>query len=303
MTASLTRPQLLDAVEILRQHWRGHARSGLDTLLSEHVALFSSHRGNHHGKVAVLGALVDDLEPLRQLDLEFSNTVVRADKARAVASSYFHAAAVGAGSSLQFGGLLIIQFEQDQICEIRIQLAWHQGDFSVASDWKLPVADRQWQPGDVRAIVMSEIDAPWNRVPHSILPSTDEDAVVEAWYRYAWALDQADFALLPACFHQDVEAELTPMGRLHGRRTLVTTLKAFRMPWPWMQHCGAPIAIQIDADGQQAELTLGRIIPGRTATADGQKVYGAHYRIRLTRESDNGWAITYMEYLPGWFTA
>lgn len=303
MTTLFTRPALLGALQALREHWQGHARSGLDTLLADHVALFSSHRGTHQGKAAVLARLADDLQGLPPLELQFTNPVLRADDTRAVASSYFHASALGAGPPLQFGGLLTLLLEHGKISEIRIQLAWHQGDFSLAGNWASPAADRQWQPGDVCATVMSELDAPWNRVPVSHLPASDEESIAETWYRYAWALDQADFALLAACFSDDVEAELTPMGRMRGRRTLVTTLKAFRMPWPWMQHCGAPVATQVDPDRQTASLTLGRIIPGKTTTGEGHRIYGAHYRIRLARQESGNWAITFMEYLPGWISA
>ena len=303
MTTFITRQKLLDTLEGLRQHWLGHPSDALGLPFAEQVELVTSHRGSHRGRSAVLALLAADLQPMQHLHLEFSNPVVRADAAMAVASSYFHATAKCQGQSLQFGGLLVLASHDDHVSEIRIQLAWTQGDFSSLKNWTLPPADRQWQPGDACAVIMSELDAPWNRVPNNALVTPVEDDIAQTWFRYAWALDQADFALLQHCFSEDVEAELTPMGRMRGRRKLITTLKAFRMPWPWMQHCGAPIAIQLEPSEQSALLTIGRIIPGKTTTADGQNVYGAHYRIKLSRQPEGQWAITSMEYLPGWFTA
>lgn len=303
MNTPLTRQALLATLDSLREHWIGHTPGESGLPFSEQVVLLSSHRGRHEGRSAVLSLLAADLQPLQQLELEFSNPVVRANAREGVATSYFHATAQGGGQALQFGGLVVLSINSEGVSEIRIQFAWSHGDFGFMQGWNMPPADRQWKPGDASAVLMSELDAPWNRIANSTLATTDEQEIAQVWFRYAWALDQADFALLQACFSEDVEAELTPMGRMHGRRELISTLKAFRMPWPWMQHCGAPIAINIEPGERTALLTIGRIIPGKTSNTNGQKVYGAHYRIKLARQREGQWAITFMEYQPGWFTA
>jgi hypothetical protein len=69
---------------------------------------------------------------------------------------------------------------------------------------------------------------------------------------------------------------------------LVATLKAFRMPWPWIQHYGVPLQIDIAEDRQSASLLLGRIIPEQDKTADGESLYGAHYKIELKKKTANG---------------
>lgn len=150
--------------------------------------------------------------------------------------------------------------------------------------------------------MVSELDAPWHRIPVSALPVTNEEATAEAWFRYAWALDQADFVLFGQCFSEDAEAVLTPMGHLKGRRELMATLKAFRLPWPWMQHYGEPLQFEIQSDGSSAALLLGRVMPGRTATPENEPLYGAHYRIQLVKDDgETGW-IGQMAYVPGWFS-
>ncbi len=102
--------------------------------------------------------------------------------------------------------------------------------------------------------------------------------------------------MLDACFTDDVSAILTPMGQLHGRRELLTTLKAFRMPWPVMQHMGAPVSI--DVEGDTASMPLGRIAPGQPDAADGEPSYVAHYLIEARRDPAHGWRIARMDYHP-----
>jgi hypothetical protein len=89
---------------------------------------------------------------------------------------------------------------------------------------------------------------------------------------------------------------------MKGRRTLMGTLKAFRLPWPWMQHYGEPVQVEIEPDGNSAALLLGRITPGQTQTPEGKQLYGAHYRIRTVRSGEESWQISQMEYIPGWIS-
>jgi hypothetical protein len=83
---------------------------------------------------------------------------------------------------------------------------------------------------------------------------------------------------------------------------LAGTLKAFRMPWPWIQHYGVPLDIQVDREGEAASLVIGRLIPGQTRTPEGLPLFGAHYQIRAVR-AQGYWRIRRMEYHAGWVTA
>ncbi|WP_232478018.1 nuclear transport factor 2 family protein [Caballeronia calidae] len=196
------------------------------------------------GREQVLAALRSDITAFQSVQIFSSNRVPRARGTEQMVGAYIYGEAhkeTGATDiqSVSFGGLLILSFESAadriRIREIRLQLHWVQGDVSALATWTLPTMDRAWKPGDPPAVVVSELDAPWHRVPVSDLPGSSEDAIAEVWYRYAWALDQADFMLFNESFSEHVQAELTPMGRMNGRRELIATLKAFRMPWPWMK--------------------------------------------------------------------
>ncbi|MBR8256287.1 nuclear transport factor 2 family protein [Burkholderia ambifaria] len=312
MSSATSRSQLLDTLDAFVDAWADPRVASVGSLLDENVDLFSSHRGHVHGKDTVIERLRNEFSRSSFTRIAATNRVARADRDSAVVSAYVHGEVRPAGGPRDstvtgFGGVVVLTVEtrhgEPRIREIRIQLNWTQGDTTSLLGWKLPPSDRAWKPGDAPAVIVSELDAPWHRVPESSLPVSDEQAISEAWFRYAWALDQADFVLFTAAFSEQAEAELTPMGHLKGRRELMTTLKAFRMPWPWMQHNGEPVSIEIGPDGDHATMVLGRIMPGRTSDDSGKRLYGAHYRIRLAKEHDGTWKIERMAYFPGWFSA
>ncbi|WP_175856184.1 nuclear transport factor 2 family protein [Burkholderia anthina] len=311
MSSAISRSQLLDTLDAFVDAWADPRVASAGSLLEENVDLFSSHRGHVHGKDNVIELLRNEFSGSGFARIAATNRVARADHDSAVVSAYVHGEVRPAGSPRDatvtgFGGVVMLSVEtrhgEPRIREIRIQLNWVQGDAASLPAWKRPPSDRAWKPGDAPAVIVSELDAPWHRVPESLLPVSDEQAIADAWFRYAWALDQADFALFAAAFSEHAEAELTPMGHLKGRRELMTTLKAFRMPWPWMQHNGEPLSIEIEPDGNHATMVLGRIMPGRTGDDTGKRLYGAHYRIGLVKEQDGTWEIERMAYFPGWFS-
>ncbi|MGU7776168.1 nuclear transport factor 2 family protein [Burkholderia sp. MR1-5-21] len=312
MSSTMSRGQLFDMLNTFVDAWANRRASPIDNLLAEDVDLFSSHNGHVHGKDSVVSLLRDGFPGAQAVSIAATNRVARANGDIAVVSAYVHGevrpSAVRRDAKVAgFGGVAVLTFETRQsgtrIREIRIQLNGVQGDANLLSGWKLPPADRAWKPGDTPAVVVSELDAPWHRIPESSLPVSNEEAIADAWFRYAWALDQADFVLFADAFSEHAEAELTPMGHLKGRRELMTTLKAFRLPWPWMQHHGEPLRIDVGPDGDHAAMVLGRIMPGRTDDAAGKRLFGAHYRIRLVKENAGVWKIDRMEYFPGWFSA
>ncbi|MCP8896952.1 nuclear transport factor 2 family protein [Shinella daejeonensis] len=307
---TVTRQHLLERLEAVRALWLGLPIERTDEIFADAVHLSTSYHGETQGRAAVLDALRSTFTGLELDYLSVNNRVARTQGRAGVASAYFHGQGTNPAALDQqvlFGGLLVVSLDLDgersSIADIKVQLVWTEGASALLDGWRLPAADRQWQPGDPPAVIVSELDAVWNRFPQSDLILSDDDAIAEAWFRYAWALDQADFALFEGAFHEDAEAELTPMGHMHGRRLLMGTLKAFRMPWPWMQHHGAPINIEIAADRRSAKLILGRIIPGQTETPDGEPLFGAHYQIEAVKSDDLGWRIKTMDYLPGWITA
>lgn len=303
------REKLLDALEALRRTWANESAALPSDLFSADLRYFSSHRGGAAGRQAATTLIRDDVAGWEQVGIVVTNPVAKADERLGVVAAYLLGEGSRAGNPIRFGGMIVMESEREdesirdsiQVTTVRIQINWIDGERFAPPGWTLP-AGRHWQPGDPEATIVSEIDAPWHRVPASSLALTDEQAIAEAWYTYAWGLDMADQALFGACFTEDASALLPPMGDLQGRRSLAGTLKAFRMPWPSIQHYGVPLDIQVERDGDAAALVIGRLIPGQTRTAEGLPLFGAHYRIGAVR-AQGCWRIRRMEYHPGWVTA
>ena len=301
MKSIATRDQLLRALDAVAAVLQGETPDLPADLFAYDIQLLTSHRGRHEGRRNANLALRGSFLPT--LNVELSNQVTLADAERATASAYVIGKSAADALALGFNGVLVLHFaprgETAMVTELRLQLNSVEGATAVLADWALPVAHRQWKPGDAPAVVSSELDAPWHRVPRNSLPLNDEEQLAHAWYRYAWGLDQADHSLLGQSFSKDASAVLPPMGELKGDRMLVSTLKAFRMPWPWMLHAGRPLAIKHAPGSSTARMVLGRLIPGRMRMEDGRRLYGAHYQLELIQVAGE-WRLHRMDYHEGW---
>ena len=301
ITSIATRDQLLRALDAVAAVLQGETPDLPADLFAYDIQLLTSHRGRHEGRRNANLALRGSFLPT--FDVELSNQVTLADAERATASAYVIGKSAAAALALGFNGVLVLHFaprgEAAVVTELRLQLNPVEGATAVLADWTLPVAHRQWKPGDAPAVVSSELDAPWHRVPRNSLPLNDEEQLAHAWYRYAWGLDQADHALLGQSFSTDASAVLPRMAELKGERMLVSTLKAFRMPWPWMLHAGRPLAIKHAPGSSTARMVLGRLIPGRMRMEDGRRLYGAHYQLELVQVAGE-WRLHRMDYHEGW---
>lgn len=301
MKSIATRDQLLRALDAVAAVLQGEIPDLPADLFAYDIQLLTSHRGRHEGRRNANLALRGSFLPT--LNVELSNQVTLADAERATASAYVIGKSAADALAVGFNGVLVLHFaprgETAMVTELRLQLNSVDGATAVLADWALPVAHRQWKPGDAPAVVSSELDAPWHRVPRNSLPLNDEEQLAHAWYRYAWGLDQADHSLLGQSFSKDASAVLPPMGELKGERMLVSTLKAFRMPWPWMLHAGRPLAIKHAPGSSTARMVLGRLIPGRMRMEDGRRLYGAHYQLELIQVAGE-WRLHRMDYHEGW---
>jgi hypothetical protein len=307
MSRSSDRSALIEMLNTFIQFWRGDDRNF--TLFADSVTRSSSHRGQVNGIHAVTQQMQSDFDGLKVTNLIATNVSARRDAEQMMVSGYLLGSAHKQGEKTQqvdFGGVLTLTIDPKaslpQILEIRLQVIWTDGYSALLRNWKLPTMQRLWRPGDEPSALTSELDAPWHRIPVSNLPCSDQEAIAETWYRYAWGLDLADSALVSSTFSEDVEANLPPMGVMNGKRTVVSIMKAFRAPWPWMQHYGEPLKVNVSSDGATASVVLGRIMSERTATESGQPLYGAHYQIGFIKHATQGWLINYISYLPGWVT-
>ncbi|MDF2911928.1 nuclear transport factor 2 family protein [Pantoea agglomerans] len=290
--------------------WSGNACSGKSQWLDPTVTLVSSHRGTVSGRKNVSALLQNDFAVLNNVSVGLTNIVERQNDKDYVASAYLHGQASrtisGRDNKVRFGGTIIVRACADEgppkIHTLHLQINWTSGTRQLLSGWQLPAEESGWHQRFPPVAIISELDAPWHVVPENHIATGDEQVIIDTWYRYAWALDQADFTLFSTCFSENAAGNFTPLGYIAGRRNIVAAMKAFRLPWPWMQHYGVPLKVCIHPDRQSAFLIIGRVIAEHTHDSEGREIYGAHYRVGMEKSACDTWSICWSEYDPGWIS-
>lgn len=286
----------LHSVEQFIQLWKGQSMIQPEQFISESVTFSSSYRGVVTSRENLISFLKQDFISHDHVDIQLSNVVKKSSGSTSKISGYFYAQA-SKNQEVYFGGMLIFTLKNEYIQDIKIQLNWVDGNKELLSHWILPL-DSLWKPNDPMTTISSEFNSLWQKDWMS-----NEDAetqIAESWYRYAWALDLADTSLHIENFTENATTDLPPMGIQKGKRNIISTLKAFRMPWPSIQHYGEPLHIEIDPSHKSAYMIIGRIIPNQSTDKDGQKIYAAHYQIELQCDDDTLWKIHDMKYISGW---
>jgi ketosteroid isomerase-like protein len=274
-------------------------------VLSADAKMIGSQHGEGSGVASWRRLLAPDLPHLAWM--RTSNHATLVGDSKAVCSAYVMGLFNDGQRHLLFGASVILQFHETQdrwlLTQAQININWCRGDVALVRHWRLPPSDAGWQLGDSAPVIVSELDSPWALIGNGLPSASTEDAVVELYSKYSWAIDQGDIALLSACYTEDAAGGFTPIGALQGRHAIVGQLKSFRRHWPWMQHFADVVRLELEADGQHARMIVARIIPERPADASGTALYGAHYQIRARQEDDGQWRICWSDYRPGWFTA
>lgn len=306
-----------------RQHERAVLQQQIDALvaawangclheqrqrLAEQLALVSNQHGRLVGAAACVQALQADTRNGPMACCRLSNRYLAIHEDLAVGSLYlFGQLAQGTGSGLLFGATLVLQLKRSGtgwlLDELRIDVPWTRGDRSAASHWQHLPSNSGWQPGDPAPAIVSELHAPWRRVPQAAPSACLEEAAAELYARYAFAVDQSDIDLLAGCYSEDIHGGFMPLGALSGRDTVVGMLKQFRQLAPFWQHFADVLWVREEGDGCHAQVIVGRIVPERAQDASGRALYGAHYQLRIRKVAQDPWRICWSDYRPGWFTA
>lgn len=201
-----------------------------------------------------------------------------------------------------FGGHFVNTYlkttEGWKISRVRFELDWQRGNQEYVENWTFNDTISRWEQKKDIPTILSELDSPWATFPNSDEKGTDEEQVIETYIRYSWALDQADFSLLTTTFTEDAKADMSPFGRMDGKREIVSLLKTLRLGHPYMQHAAANFHVTVKGD--TATMDIYRIVPfvPTRETLDAP-IFGARYESRLRREK-GVWKFEWLHYIPGW---
>ena len=297
--------QLLDHVV---QAWASGDWSGADACFTDDAVLASSQHGVQRGVAAIRAAFLRDRERAPHLRLQTSNHYIGGADGQATVSAYLFGElrASPLFPGLLFSASLVLELTASpprRVRRWRLAIDWIEGEADLVPHWNLTPTEAAWPAAPRLPLLASKLDLPWPHVRDFSLAGSAQDSAREVFARYAWALDQGDFALLASCFTEDALADFQPAGVVRGRQAVVTKLTACCCPQPWLQHFGDVLTVVIDEAQQTARMLVGRIIPRHAFGPDSLPIYSAHYRMRLRRDGDLLWKLAGIEYCPGWVHA
>jgi 2,4-dienoyl-CoA reductase-like NADH-dependent reductase (Old Yellow Enzyme family) len=286
--------------------WAGRDWQSLESVIVDKALLSSSQHGVGEGIKQWQQMLATDAATVAWMRTS-NHAIVLGQNGRAAGSAYVMGLLGTGRQQLLFGASVVLDCQFTgaawgwKLAQARIQVNWCKGDEVLVSHWRQPPEEGGWQLGDPPPVITSELDSPWASLPDTAPAPALQDAMVELYSKYSWAIDQGDIALLTDCYTDDAAGGFAPMGPLESRHAIIGQLKSFRRLWPWMQHFADVLRVELEPDGRHARMIVARIIPERPVDTAGNSVYGAHYQIRARREADGQWRICWSDYRPGWF--
>ncbi|PZH01136.1 hypothetical protein C1I97_22570 [Streptomyces sp. NTH33] len=298
----------IDAVfTAFRTAWQSRDQAALAGCFTPGAQAHLSHLGRFTDASEIAAALLRSTAETDLTRYRATNSYTAVSGTTAQQSAYLLGTladerADGALDALLFGGHFVNTYvrtpEGWRIDKIRFDLDWQHGNRDHARGWSFAGRTPDWPDDRTPPAILSELDAPWHTVPRPTEQGSAEEQVAEAYIRYAWALDQADFGLLTTAFTADAKADLIPFGKLNSGRDIVAALKELRMGQPSMQHAAGDF--QVKVSGDRATMDVFRVVPfAPTKETLDARVHGARYESRLRRE--NGlWKFDWLDYIPGW---
>ncbi|MDR6438718.1 hypothetical protein J2790_003885 [Paenarthrobacter nicotinovorans] len=298
------RADVLTVLESFVRAWDSGDGELLGNAFHPAASLRSSAHGNVIGGRGIADALAADRGAALPLGLTTTNVYLAGKPNHVILTAYVfgHATDDPSNTPRVFGSTLLGELSPTEhgwkFDELKLSIPWTDGDKGRFAHWRIP-SSQGWKLGDPSPTIVSELDSPWAKGMPALPSSDPVQQVADAYTRYAWAIDQGDIHLLQGCYTEDAFGEFPPMGHRDGRHEIIGQQKEFRRTWPWMQHFGRPLSIELSQDESTAQMIIGRVMPQRPRTPEGRDLYGAHYKLDLRRDMA-GWRISYFDYRPGW---
>ncbi|HOP57139.1 MAG TPA: nuclear transport factor 2 family protein [Bacillota bacterium] len=182
----------------------------MESLFSENVILESTNYGNANGKKQVANKISWSGEPINYSRYKIFNFVCFTENGHACQSAvvtglvgindedYFH--------YFNFGGYYLNDYVKEngkwKISHIRFNLDFEDGNTCFVRNW-WKLIDYRYFEGNISYPIVSEIHAPWRVIENPESLGTDEEQVLDAYYRYSWGIDHADFEIFKSCIDSE----------------------------------------------------------------------------------------------------
>ena len=252
----------------------------LNEILAEDVTLESTNYGYAIGKEDVKNKLRWQGLPINYSRSKIFNFVAFTEKdfgkQSAVVSSlvgqndehYFH--------YFQYSGYFLNDYVKVdgrwKINKIKFNLDMEDGNTLFVKGW-WNLIDYRFFEGAYPYPIVSEIEAPWRVIKNPDYLGTDEEQVVDAYYRYCWGIDHADMEILLSGLDDYVEfskgAIHLPLDPNPGSNSIlvldvIKIMKYKRYKEPVMEHIFKIEDVKITGD--KAQLITYRYEPHRLGT-------------------------------------
>jgi hypothetical protein len=166
------RDELQDSLNRFLRGWENGDKGVILSALESNCTLASSAHGTILSSEVISQRLATDFPQSYKLGLYSTNHYMALLKDRdkeAVMSSYVY----GKAADFIFGATMVaelVEREEGKWNFVRIKLSvnWTDGNTSKLDKYKLPRNNRTYQIGDPTPVIISELDAPWNRYPDSV---------------------------------------------------------------------------------------------------------------------------------------
>jgi len=118
----------------------------------------------------------------------------------------------------------------------------------------------------------------------------DKQDIAEVCYRYGFAVDNRDWALLSTCFTPDADAFYEGLPPCHGYQSIEDTCSAALSPLNGSQHLIGNVVATVDGDTAECTCYLQAQHVKKGAEGGDLFIFAGRYRDKLVRTA-GGWRI------------
>ena len=288
---------------------RAHDLSEADEIFAPDIAVFTTHLGNVNGCQQAKQLWSWKGKPVGLERYLIFNHVLRENRDICAESCYlFVQSGFDEGTyyhHFNYGFYFANTYAADamgelKMTEMRCQLDVFEGNTAIVEGWWRPVNPQLYSGYQVPAII-SLYDAPWRKVEEDQNYS-DEEAVCDVLFRYAWGNDHGDMPLLDSCINVDYCVDYGAKGRISSPRAFIELSTQVRFKEYYMQHLYR--VTELEVLGNTAHAVFYRHEPhrigSRMLTVDNRDgiFFSARYDIYLVKTAA-GWQWNHGSYAPG----
>lgn len=227
--------------------------NALTTILSDKVILESTNYGNAVGKAKVIQKLKWQGINTNYARYKIFDFVAFTEGNRGCQSAVV-TALVGLNEDdyfhyFNFSGYYLNDYIKEnnewKISHIRFNLDMEDGNTVFVKDW-WKLIDYRYFEGSINYPIVSELNNPWINIQNPDCLGTEEEQVLDSYYRYSWGIDHADFDLFQTCLDDNV----TLFGSKEPltKEDVIRYMKYKRYKEATMEHIWKIDSIDINAD-------------------------------------------------------